>query len=73
MNAQIGSQLSAQEAAVRQAREALDKAIEERNNTIAKMRANNVSYGQIAKIMGISRPGVMGICRKNEVQLPIKE
>jgi DNA-binding CsgD family transcriptional regulator len=39
-------------------------ALERRNATIRRLRAESVSYGQIAAALGISRSGVIGICRR---------
>jgi DNA-binding CsgD family transcriptional regulator len=38
--------------------------LERRNATIRRLRAESVSYGQIAAALGISRSGAIGICRK---------
>lgn len=64
----LKDQLAQREAAVRERRSALDEAISRRNEIIESMRSAGSSYGDIAKVMGITRAGVMGICRKIEAQ-----
>ncbi|MCL2848716.1 MAG: hypothetical protein FWE61_01565 [Micrococcales bacterium] len=53
-----------QEAAVRLAREVLESAVAERNETVKALRAAGASYGEIANALGLTRAGAVGICRK---------
>lgn len=53
-----------QEQLLQRARDQERAALERRNATIRRLRAESVSYGQIAAALGITRSGAIGICRK---------
>lgn len=53
-----------QEREVRQARQRMEQAIGKRNATVKALRAAGASYGDIAETLGLTRAGVVGICRK---------
>ena len=57
-----------QEHELRAARERMDAVLQNRNDTIRQLRGAGASYGTIAKALGLTRAGVVGICRKLERQ-----
>jgi DNA-binding CsgD family transcriptional regulator len=58
------NQVRHQEQQLQRVRDQERTALERRNATIRRLRAESVSYGQIAAALGISRSGTIGICRK---------
>ncbi|MEU4383876.1 hypothetical protein [Promicromonospora sp. NPDC023805] len=53
---------------VRRIREQMERAIDARNNAVRGMREAGASYGDIAKALGLTRAGAVGICRKIGVE-----
>ena len=57
-------QAAKQEQQVRRARDGMGRAVSDRNETIRALRESGASYGEIAKAIGLTRAGAVGICRK---------
>lgn len=53
---------------VRRVREQMEQAIGARNEAVRGMREAGASYGDIAKALGLTRAGAVGICRKIGVE-----
>ena len=57
-------QAAKQEQEVRHARDKMRRAVSDRNETIRALRESGASYSEIAKAIGLTRAGAVGICRK---------
>ena len=42
----------------------MKRAVSDRNETIRALREPGAPYGEIAKVIGLTRAGAVGICRK---------